>query len=106
MAATNPAECGADELARAGWINAPVNISASNVSAASTSLVIGATYLITSTVDAFFLQGDSGVVATTSSNPLWAKQYLGPIRVDAAGNQFVAVILASGTGTVSLIRVS
>lgn len=106
MAVTNPAVCGADELARAGWINVPVTISASNVTAVSSALVIGATYLITASADCFFLQGDSAITATTSSNPLWGKQYVGPIKVDGAGNQYVAAITSTGTATVYLIRVS
>lgn len=82
---------------------APIPIAATTSSVRSALLEPGL-YRITSDTDCTFLQGGSGVVALTSSNPLWSKSYL-PLRVTSAADGYVAAIHASATAAVRIIRV-
>lgn len=96
------------EANRASYLYAPVTVSVSTTTAVSAKLTKGATYMLTSSVDCFFLGGGSSIAATTSSNPLWARTYLGPLKVETDGGEdaYVAAITSSGSGTLYLIRVS
>jgi hypothetical protein len=62
--------------------------------------------VLSSDVDAFFLQGATGVNPTTSTgHPLFAKNSVRIYCDDATANGFVAVILPSSTGVAWLSRV-
>ena len=99
-----------EDLARSQWLTA---VDATTRKATSTSsaelgpMVAGGIYFLHSDADAFFLQGATGVAVTSTTGvPIFAK---GSIRVycdNATSNGFVAVILASGTGTAWLTKVS
>ena len=87
------------------YLNAPVEVSLTTSSAASTQLPLGL-YLVQCTEDAFIRQGASGVAATANSwfvsaNSIW------PMRVEAtAVDDYLAGILASGTATLQILKVT
>jgi hypothetical protein len=98
-----------EQLGYAQWLTA---VDATTRKATSTSsaelgpMVADGMYFLHSDVDAFFRQGATGVAVTSSTGiPIFAR---GSIRVfcdDATANGYVAVILATGTGTAWLTRV-
>jgi len=76
-----------------------------------TALLTAGLWEITSSTDAFFLQGGNDVEATGSSNPLWAKVprliYVGNSVNDTTANGsngYVSVIQQSAGGTLYCIR--
>ena len=83
---------------------APVLVSLSTSTARSTVLSRGL-YVMTCDVDCTFLQGASTVNALTTSRSLWARSYRW-VYVHGDEDGYVAAILASGTGTLSLEKVS
>lgn len=79
----------------------------SNASAELGPMAAGGSYVLRSDVDAFFRQGATGVAVTTATgDPIFAKEGIRIYCDDATNNGFVAVILASGTGTAWLSRVT
>lgn len=69
-------------------------------------MVAGAMYVLSSDVDAFFLQGATGVNPTTSTgHPIFAKNSVRIFCDNVTANGYVAVILASSTGVAYLSRV-
>lgn len=88
-----------DELMFGVWDAAPATITVSGTSARNSSdLTIGKVYYLIATTDLCFLQGDSSVTATTSSNYLPAGG-IATIKVTATGNARVAVIQLNAGGT-------
>lgn len=84
------------------FLEDPTTVSIGASSAANGSKLDPGLYYITSDVDCFFKQGQSGVAATSSSIPLWANDYV-PINItDRDG--FIAVIQDSAAGTLHIIR--
>jgi len=109
---SQPSVITADELNRGVMDVAPVKVSISGTTALSSVLVVGATYFITADTDCFWLQtGSDGTVTTANSNPLWAKQVLGPIKVTATGNTasqataYIAAITTGASGSLYIMRV-
>lgn len=99
-----------EDLARSQWLTALTASTRKATSTASAELgpmVLGGVYFLRSDVDAFFRQGATGVAVTTSTgDPIFAKEGIRITCDDATANGFVAVILASGTGTAWLSKVS
>jgi hypothetical protein len=94
-----------DLLARAQFYTAPTTVSISGSTARNSSAMGDGMYLLFSTTACFFLQGGSGVNATTSSIPLPANFYFGPVKLDAGGGLYVAAITSGASGTLSIIPV-
>lgn len=88
---------------RADFSAAPVNITLSTSSARSSQLATGY-YEITSTADCFFLQGDSSVVALTTSHILHAFTYRLFYVDDTTNKGYIAAIVSSGDGTVCISK--
>ena len=84
------------------WSTAPTIRTLSTSTAKSAQLAVGL-YEIVSDVDCFVLQGATGVVATTSSIPLYAKAPRLMYVPDTTDLGFVAGIVASGTGNLYII---
>ncbi len=81
------------------YITPPITVAISGTTARSTQLSLGR-YELFSTTDCYFLQGDTTVVALTSSYPLGGGFELPePMVVTASGNSFVAAITGGATGT-------
>lgn len=99
-----------EDLARSQWLTAVDATTRKATSVASAELgpmVAGGIYFLHSDVAAFFLQGATGVAVTTTTGvPIFANSSIRIYCDNATNNGFVAVILASGTGTAWLTRVS
>lgn len=76
----------------------PTTISVSGTAAENSSALSPGLYSVTSDVAIHFLQGDSTVTATTSSNPLWTNERVEiEVRVrDGAKDGYISVIKQSG----------
>ncbi len=94
-----------DLLNRAQFSTAPTTVSISGTTARNASAMGEGMYIIHSTTACFFLQGGSGVNATTASIPLPADFFFGPIKLDSGGGLYIAAITSSATGTLSIIPV-
>lgn len=83
---------------------ASVRVSLATTTARSALLPPG-NYQVTCDVDCFILQGGSAVDAVlATSNVLWSKGYI-KVRVGDASDGYIAGILASGTGTLHILKV-
>lgn len=101
---------GNDILSKRKWttaLAAATRKATSTTSAELGPMVKGELYVLRSDVDAFFLQGATGVAVTaTTGNPIFAKEGIELACDDATSEGYVAVILSSGTGVAYLCRVS
>lgn len=92
-----------DMFCRSQFLDAPQQLTMTASSVKSTLLAPGM-YLLYSTATIAWLQGPTGVTATSASIPLPASTFFGPIFVTDATDGYIAAIAASGT--VSIIKVS
>lgn len=103
--APQPIDGGEQNRGAAGTATVRVSVS-SGASARSAALALGGTYILYSDVACFFLVGDSAVAsATTTGNPIPSGGYWPDvIKVDNAGNQYIAAITAAGSGTLYICQ--
>lgn len=98
-----------DILRRSQWttaVDGNTRKTTSSTKAELGPMVKDGTYVLRSDVDAFFLQGATGVNPTTSTGlPIFAKEGVRVYCTDATANGYVAVILAASTGVAWLMRI-
>jgi hypothetical protein len=83
---------------------APATVSLSNVSAASSQLSANTVYYLVSTADTYIRFGSSAPTATTSHFLLTQRTYFPFVTGTQSGVRYVAGILASGTGTLYILK--
>lgn len=99
-----------DLLNRSQWttaLDATTRKTTSAVSAELGPMAKTCIYILRSTTDAFFIQGATGVVVTTTTgHPILAGETARIYCDDATANGYVAIITASGAGVATLSRVN
>lgn len=82
----------------------PTNLSPTASAVRNSTALDKGIYVITCDQDCYFLQGDSTVTATSSSNPLWAKERA-EIHVRYGENDgYISVIRNTTDGAFSITR--
>ena len=94
---------GSDELGYAVWTSNPVIVAYTGTAARSAQLTAGQLYYVTATTACHWLQGDSTVTATTSSNYLAAGASIWLRCADATSNGYVSFIQSSSGGSAYLM---
>lgn len=62
-------------------------------------------YSVTANTDVFFLQGDSTVAATSSSNPLWSKERVVIFVRYGDKDGYISAIQQSASGTLYITKI-
>lgn len=85
----------------------PTSISYTGTAGRNSTALTPGLYVITSDQDCYFLQGDSTVAATSSSNPLWAKERAEiEVRIETTeADGYISVIQQSTAGTLWITQI-